>query len=373
MHSFLRSFGLVLVLLGGLIIQACVSGQRAFEHGNYVQAVLDAVERLRESPGNRKAIQVLQLSYPEAIKFLDAEVEERKISASPEAWTVAVRNYQQINRLYDEIRRSPSALKIIPEPQQRFKELAEARQFAAEELYQKGIAAMMKGTRDDSKQAYFNFNQTLNLVPAYKEALEFANQAKLDATLHVVVEPMMVNRLGWDFEAAVFGARRNEFVRFLTPQQVMRDTIKRIDQVVAMMVNGFSQANPVITRSSEDVADSVKTGEKKIGQKVVPVMTAVKARVTVFEKTIQARGSVMLKIFDGRSRAEVASYDIESVQQWSDNWAIYTGDVRALSRNLKTLAEKRESAPAEMVLRNLVRQDLERKISNRVAEYYRNF
>ncbi|MEY3405469.1 MAG: hypothetical protein RL161_899 [Bacteroidota bacterium] len=102
-------------------------------------------------------------------------------------------------------------------------------------------------------------------------------------------------------------------------------------------------------------------------------MTAVKARVTVFEKTIQARGAVVLKIFDGRSRAEVASYDIESVQQWSDNWAIYTGDIRALTRNFRNLAEKRESAPAEMVLRNLVRQDLERKISNRVAEYYRNF
>lgn len=373
MRRLIKLNVLILIFLSGVFLNSCVSGQKAFEHGNYVQAVLDAVERLRESPGNRKATQVLQMSYPEAVKFLESEVQERQVSGSPDTWTVAVRNYQQINRLYDEIRRSPSALKVIPEPQQRFKELSEARQFAAEELYQKGIASMMKGTREDSKQAYFNFNQTLNLVPAYKEALELANQAKLDATLHVVIEPILINRLGWDFEAAVFGARRNEFVRFFTPMQVMRDSIKRVDQVVAMVVNGFSQSSPVINRAAQDAVDSVKTGEKKVGQKVIPVMTAVKARVTVFEKVVQARGSVTIKVFDGRSRAEVASWDVESNQQWSDSWAVFTGDARALNKNQKNLVEKRENAPGEMVLRNLVRQDLERKISNRITEYYRNF
>jgi len=368
------SFSVLLpfVLMAGFL-NGCVSGQKAFEQGNYVQAVMDAVERLRKSPGNKKAVQVLTISYPEAVKILDAEIQEKKLSASPDTWSTAVRNFDLINRLYDEIRRSPAALKVIPAPQQRFKELAEARQFAAEELYQAGITDMMKGTREDSKSAYFNFNKALKLVPEYKQALEFSNQARLDATLHVVVEPVMVNRTGWDFEAAIFGSRRNEFVKFLTPQQVQRDSISRVDHYLALAVNGFAQGSPVITRKSQDVVDSVKTGEKKIGQKVIPVMTAVKARVTTFEKSIQARGSVALKVFDARSKAEIANFDIESAQQWSDQWAVYTGDARALTGNFRNLVEKRESMPADQVLRNMVRQDLERKITMRVTEYYRGF
>lgn len=360
------------VLMAGFLA-GCVSGKKAFEQGNYAQAVLDAVERLRESPGNKKAVQVLAISYPEAVKILDSEVNEKKLSSSPDTWSTAVRNFDLINRLYDEIRRSPAALKVIPSPEQRFRELAEARQFAAEELYQAGITAMMKGTREDSKQAYFSFNKALKLVPEYKQALEFSNQARLDATLHVVVEPVMVNRTGWDFEAAIFGSRRNEFVKFLTPQQVVRDSIGRVDHYLALAVNGFAQGSPVVTRKSQDVVDSVKTGEKKIGQKVIPVMTAVKARVTTFEKSIQARGSVALKVFDARSRAEIANFDIESAQQWSDQWAVYTGDARALTGNFRSMVEKRESMPADQVLRNMVRQDLERKITTRVAEYYRSF
>jgi hypothetical protein len=360
-------------VLISVLLSGCVSGKKAFEQGNYVQAVLSAVERLRESPGNKKAVQVLAMSYPEAVKVLDAEVQEKKISASPDVWSTAVRNYDVINRLYDEIRRSPAAMKVISAPEQRFKELAEARQLAAEEFYQAGIASMMKGTREESKQAYFNFTKAIKLVPEYKQAIEFSNQAKQDATLHVVVEPVMVNRTGWDFEAAIFGSRRNEFVKLMTPDQVRTDSVKRIDHYLALAVNGFAQSNPVVTRKSQDVVDSVKTGEKKVGEKVIPVMTAVNARVTTFEKSIQGRGSVVLRVFDARSRAEIANFDIESVQQWSDQWAVYTGDARALSGIFRRLVEKRESMPPDHILRNMVRQDLERKIAARVTDYYRTY
>ena len=356
-----------------LLLNRCISGKAAYEQGNYVAAVLESVERLRSNPDNKKAREVLTLSYPEAVKFLDAQVENAAASASPDRWRIAVENYTTVNSLYETIRRSPAALRIIPQPQERFSKLAEARQHAAEEHYQDGLAAMLKGTRNDSKTAYRHFSQALSLVPEYKDALEYANQAKEDATLHVVVEPVRINRAGWEMEQAIFGYRGNEFVRFLTPAQVRSDSIKRIDQYLELAINGYSQSMPSYNRKTSEMIDSVKTGEKKVNQKVIPVMTAVKAKVTTVEKSITASASAFLRVADAANGQVIGSWEIPAAQRWTDQWAIYTGDIRALPKNLKLLTERKETVPAENQLRNMVRQELERKLAGQVAEFYRSF
>lgn len=377
MHNFMPVRQLIfqqaLLFAVALFAGSCISGKAAFEQGNYMEAVFESVERLRSSPDNKKAREVLSLSYPEAIKLLDAQVDNAAASASPDRWRVAVENYTAINRLYETIRRSPAALKIIPQPQERFSKLAEARQKAAEEYYQDGLAAMLKGTRDDSKRAYRQFSEALKLVPEYKDAMEYANQAKADATLHVVVEPVRMNRAGWDMEQTIFGYRGNEFVRFFTPAQIIADSIKRIDQYVELAVGGYSQALPVYSRKTEDVTDSVKTGEKKVNQKVIPVMSVVKAKVTTVEKSITASSSALLRVKDAASGRVLGSWEIPATQRWSEQWAFYTGDIRALPRNLRMLSERKESFPQENQLRTMVRQELERRLAGQVAEFYRSF
>lgn len=371
--AFKRVSHLTLLLFLVLLADSCTTGKAAFQQGNYVGAVMDAVERLRSSPDNKKARQILTLSYPEAIRVLEDEVRHASESASPDRWQIAVRNYTAINRLYETIQRSPAAKSVVPLPQERFNKLAEARGHAAEELYQVGLQSMLKGTREDSKQAYRSFNQALELVPEYKDAIEYATQAKADATLHVVVQPITRNLAGWNLESAVFGYRGNDFVRFLVPDQVQRENIQRIDQYIDLAVHGFSQSTPVFSRRTQELVDSVKTGEKKVNGKVVPVRSAVRAKATTIEKSITASGSATLRVTDATTGKVIGNWDISSSQRWSDQWAVFTGDARALPSTLRQLTERKESWPQESQLRNMVRQDLERKVKGQVSDFYRSY
>ena len=355
------------------IVASCTSGKKAYDRGNYYQAVLEAVDRLRSSPENKKAINVLKLSYEMAVSSLDREVQDARSSGATDQWRTAVRNYNLINNLHDEIRRSPAALRVIPEPQQRLRELADAKNLAAEEVYQAGLASMLKGTREDSKRAFNQFTEALNLVPEYKEANELANQAREDATIHVLVEPVLVNRAGWNMESAVFGYKGNPFVRFYSLQQADEQGLKRRDHFISMAVNNFTQSFPSITRTVREFTDSVKTGERKVGNKVEPVMTKVKAKVTIFDKSVQASGSMKLVITEAASSGQIGNFDIMSTQVWTDRWIITTGDARALPPDLKRMTGKTELFPAESMLRNMVRQDLERKLSARIAAFYGSY
>ncbi len=355
------------------IAVACSAGKNALEHGNYYQAVMESVERLRSNPDSKRAVAVLRTGYPLAVEYLDREVKDARTAGDADQWRKAVNNYNLINALYEEIRRSPAALKVIGEPQQRFAELAEAKNFAAEESYQAGLASMLKGTREDSKRAYQSFTETLRLVPDYKEATELSNQAREDATLRVVVEPVLINRPGWNMESGVFGYRENPFVRFYSADQAREEGLKRIDQYLTMAINGFVQTFPSVTRTNREYSDSVKTGERKVGDKVIPVWTKVKAKATIFDKTVQGSAAMKLVITDAASHGTIGDFDIVSNQIWTDQWFVYSGDARALPRNLRSMIDKKEIFPTESTLRNMVRQDLERKLAARVATFYRTY
>jgi hypothetical protein len=350
-----------------------MSGKGAYKHGDYYQAVLEAVQRLRSNPDHKKSKEILSLSYSAAVSFLETETQNRITSNDNAKWRVAVQNYTRINNLYEEIRRSPGAMKVISNPISKYQELKDAKQKAAEESYEMGLQAMLKNTREDAKKAYFLFQDANNLSPEYRESIEMGNQAKFNATLKVVVEPFTVNATSWNFEPTVFGYRANEFVRFYTPLEARDENLQRIDQYLTVVVNNYTESLPSITKKTQDVRDSVKTGEKKVNNVMIPVYTKVTAKVTTFEKTVRARGSLNLIITDGSSKADIKNAPIMSEQTWSSEWAIYTGDLRALAQNLRGLTERKEPFMSNNQLREMVRHDLEQKLANSVASFYRNY
>jgi hypothetical protein len=200
-----------------------------------------------------------------------------------------------------------------------------------------------------------------------------STQAKFDATLKVIVQPVVINRTNWDFEPVLFGYRRNEFVRFYTPLEAQKEELKRIDQYLELVVDGYSESLPGISKKTTEVKDSVKTGEKKVNNVTVPIYKDVSAKVTTFTKTVRGTGTMTLTVADGSSKAVIRSIPIRSEQTWTSEWAIYTGDIRALSKNLKELAQRKEPFLSNSQLRNQVRQDLSDRLANTIEGFYRNY
>lgn len=366
-HVYVVLFAIVIVNL-----ESCSSGKKAYKQGDYYEAVLTAVQRLRQNPDHKKSREVLSMSYMPAVEYLETDAQNQIASNANFKYSVAVADYERINRLYDEIRTSPGALKVIPSPVNRFKELTDLKVKAAEECYEAGIQSLMKNTRQDAKSAYFLFSDAAKFTPGYRESTEMMEQARDVATLRVVVMPSPDNYYGWNFESILHGYNGNQFVKFYTQGQSQEQGLKRIDQYIRVPVNGYTENRPTINRRVEERTDSVKTGEKTVNGTKIPVYEKVSAKTTIFEKTVTARGSINLIIADGVSRAEVYNTEITSDKSWTDSWAIFTGDRRALSQGNAKLIEKKESNMSKGYLQSEVKKDLDSKLAGVLHSYYGN-
>ncbi|HEY9488803.1 MAG TPA: hypothetical protein VIQ51_10745, partial [Chryseosolibacter sp.] len=199
-------------LISVLVFSACSSGKNTFERGNYYEAVITSVNRLRKNSDHRKSVETLREAYPLAIAFYEDRAKTSLASTERFRWTEVVKSYTVINNMYDEIKRCPGALAVIPNPVNYFSKLQEARQNAAEENYTAGILALQGGTRTDAKQAYAFFKSANDFVPAYKEVNDYLAAALSAATVKIVVESIPVHSKTVGVSAEFFNDKISEFV-----------------------------------------------------------------------------------------------------------------------------------------------------------------
>ena len=140
-----------------LFLIACSSGKQAYERGNYYEAVMKSVNRLRQNPDHSKSIEALQNAYPLAIEYYENEAKNEIASNSNYKWKNAIQSYNNINALYEAIRQCPGCKKAVPNPKNYYAEIGPLKEKAAEESYNAGIGALMKGNRNDAKASLLQF------------------------------------------------------------------------------------------------------------------------------------------------------------------------------------------------------------------------
>lgn len=363
----------LLAILIMTLLDSCSSGKAALKQGNYYEAVSQAVNRLRQNPDHKKSKEVLRSSYQMAIDYLETDAQNQITSNANFKWSNVVRDYEQINTLYEQIRTSPGALKIIPNPVNKYKELTEVKSKAAEETYEAGIQAMLKNTREDAKRAYFFFSDANAYSPGYRESIEMMEQAKFNATIKVIVEPNLQSYYDWNFEPVVFGVNPSQFVKFYTPRQAEDAGLTKVDHYVKVVINGYSESRPAITKRTETYKDSVKVGEKTVNNVKVPVYEKVNASMNINEKVITSRGSITLYIRDAGSGAELRNSDIVSEERWNDRWATCTGDLRAIPEGTRKLCGTREPSMARDFLVTKTKRELDNKLANALNGFYGSY
>ena len=362
---------ILLLLLVWSVLESCSSGKTALKQGNYYEAVLESVNRLRGSPDHKKAKVVLQQGYPLAVQFIEASIQNGINSDDPQKWRNAVRGYEQINNLNTQIKTSLGAMKIISKPETRFNELAEAKKKAAEESYTDGINAMMKNTREDSKAAYFNFKAANDFEPGYRESIEMMNQAEFNATLRVAYEGVNASRINYNGLEPIVNSLQRQFLSFKPITQ--KDTVPP-HQYLKLVFNGYRQGSSNVSNSSENIERDVKVGEKKGADgKTQDVMEKVKAKITYFHKTKGGTSEATITITDASNNAVLQNRNVQGNFMWEYDWATFTGDQRALSTNQLNLCKRREISPDEQDIFNRAIQNLEANVKGNLQSFYSKY
>jgi uncharacterized membrane protein YgcG len=231
-----------------LVFSACSSGKSTFERGNYYEAVITSVNRLRRNSDHKKSVETLRQAYPFAVSFYEDRAKTSLASAQLFKWSAVVDAYAAINTMHDEIKRCPGALAVIPAPVNYYAQLQEARKNAAEEHYAAGITAMQERNREKAKQAYNYFKTADQFVPGYKDVVRMMEEARWAATVKILVEPIPVHSKSVGVSAEFFNdkiseyvhaASINEFVRFYTRAEAKKLKLSP-DQIIQLQFDEFT-------------------------------------------------------------------------------------------------------------------------------------
>lgn len=350
-----RFYGRVFVLFAVAVVSACASGKKAYERGQYYESVMISVQRLRQNPDHKKSIEALRNSYPLALDFLQTDVNNQIASNSPNKWRNAITAYDKINQMYEAIRQSPGALKVIKDPKSFYPEIGPLKENAAEESYTAGINALMKGNREEAKKAYFNFADAQAFVPGYKDVIEYLDKSKDEATLKVIVEQVAVPArysLSGDFfqdkveEFLHQNYPDRGFVKFFTPTEARNVQLARVDQYLRIQFDDFSVGNTNVKEQTETIKkDSVKVGEVKVDGKVIPAYNTVTAKLTTVRKEVISRGLLSMIVIDGKSNGVLTHRKFSGEYTWVSTWGRFTGDDRALTDQQIALCKRKELQP----------------------------
>ncbi len=376
----MAKFNLIAIILFTGLIVSCSTGKKALERGNYYEAVIQAVERLRKNPDHKKSRETLKMAYPLAISYYKSELGNVAASNSRFKWGETVRIYETINRMGDEIRRSPGALKVIRNPERYSSKLTEAKKYAAEESYAEGMRLLNEFDRNASKEAYFRFRDADNYVPGYKDVAQKIPQAKEYATLKVVIEQIPVRgrfALSADFfqdqvEGFLRNGIRNEFVRFFTPQEADQYRLDDVDQIISLYFDDFVVGQIAYSKETKEYTkDSVVVGEVVVEGVKQDVYGTVSAELTVNRAEVVSQGVLAMRILDAGSNAVVISDKFPGSFTWFVEWGNYNGDERALSKDqIRLCGLQFRPPPSKQDMFIELTRPIYSQLTNRLQRFY---
>ncbi|MEN8186057.1 MAG: hypothetical protein ABFR05_02885 [Bacteroidota bacterium] len=355
MKVFLRI--IIIGIIIGSLFSSCTSPQKLLDKGNYYDAVLLSVEKLKKNPNNKNAKETLEQAYPLAVESLLSKIEKNNLIQPRFANSQAAYTYEDLNRLYEKIQQSPAAKQIIRNPENYYGQLAKVKALAAEEQYSAGVEQLGLGSRENARQAYYYFQDADAFVKNYKDVPEKLEQSYNMALLHVITDFKPVHSKMYGLSAATFydelnnnlqQIEKNQFVRFYSVNEANKINFTNPDQYLEINFEDFIVGEThTVERIKNMQADSVKVGEVTLDDRTKKdVYGTVKAKVIISRMEVISKGLVNLTITQNiNDQRGLLNQNFPGEYVWFNEWGHFNGDERALTGNQYEICRRREMPP----------------------------
>jgi hypothetical protein len=352
---------------------------------------MTAIHRLRQSPNNKRARSTLAAAYPQFIDYSRNRIRALQSSGDPYRWERVLDLYGSMNRVYDEILRSPAALEVIPDPRLYNTEYEDARIKAAEARYALGereLPSARQGDRIAAKQAFDHYARADELMPGLRDVRARLEETRELAVVRIVIDPIPIPSRTLEVTNEFFYNQIVEYVRgsnfsplieFYTAKE--GDALKvrphqRIQMAFDEFVIGQAFVKETVTERSRD---SVVVGQVEVienGQTVKKdVYGVVKAKVHLFHKEVNSRGRLDCQILDEHSGGVLSQAKFPGSFTWGEYWGYFNGDERALTIDDKRrLRHQREimPPPAQDLFVEFTKP-IFRDVTRFLSRYYANY
>src|SRR5215218_5828500 len=161
------------LMLPLLLFAACKSPGKAFNQGNYTDAIELSVRKLQKDPHDAEARRILQSAYPYAVNQYEEKIRNLSALATENRWEQLYYQYSQLQHLYTKINESPAAVQAV-NPANYASYLATYGDKSAEVHMQKAETLLQEDDADKSsyRDAYYELRSALNFKPNDDAILE---------------------------------------------------------------------------------------------------------------------------------------------------------------------------------------------------------
>lgn len=363
---------------------SCKTASKAYEQGNYTDAINKSIKKLQKDPNDITAKDILKRSYEYAVSRHEERIRSLSNSSSETRFEQIFREYQSLQGLYENISRYPSVSNLI-RPTNYSSYIDTYRDKAAEVHFERGLAWMEEGKKMAYREAYHSFRNALRFKPqdiAIKRKVEEAYDAAL---VKILVLPMdafgnnyyygnssyrMRNFQDGMIRSLNNGSSSNDFIRFYSEGE-LRGSDTEPDEILEMRLGRITIGQPYDEKSTRQVTAEVVVKETVYKKdSIVQEKARVHAKITTTKRTLVSEADLFIATRDAKGRT-LWSDVIRGEHRWYTEFATYTGDERALSDSDKKLLNRRdEDAPREdEITDNLLRQ-IESDLGQRLRSYY---
>lgn len=332
---------------------ACSSPKNQLEKGNYEKAVQLSIKKLQKKPSNTKQQTILNAAYTYAVKVSEQKIKQFNSSQNRFKWDQIINQYQSMQHLYNSLLQCPGCLTVVTALDYQ-EELIAAKLQGAQAYVEEGIKALDKKNKEEARNAYRLFAKAKTYHDNYTNIDQYLDKAKTLGKEIIGISKIPVASKGLELNTTFFlqqltqamNAQSYTFATFIGIEELQANQ-QRPDQIVELSFDDYFIGQTYLKETRETVEkDSVEVGvvTDSLGAKK-PVFGKVSADIQYFEKTIESGGLLNITIIDPQRQSVVLQEKIPSTYVWENNWLLFQGDKRALTKKERKLSKQKELLP----------------------------
>lgn len=382
----MKQIYLIGIALAGIILSSC-SSQKFHASVSEDKPLFAAINELNKNPQNQKARKDLFDFYQSSVDRHEDAIATYRQSADEKRWDKILNELNALQNIYSSITAVSGTADLL-RPKNYFNEIQSVKEDAAADFYAIGNAFLEKEGRENSLSAYSAYKKANHYVTGYRDVEELLKQSYEKSVINVIINPIDDDNVfftGRNNYSSDFRYRAEDYqqslvrdlggkngnanaVRFFTDRDAYRERVEA-DWIVDVAWRDIDPLRSTPYQYNRQASKNVQIGTDTAGK---PVYKTVYATVYVTQRSYTVRGDLDFRILDAKTKSNIDYGVLRDDVNWTESYATYSGDSRALSQDDWYLINNRNDInnPSRGdVLNTLMRKmypDLRRRIQHAV-------
>ena len=365
---------------------ACKTASKAYDKGDYKQAIELAVKKLQKDPMDGEAIAIVQSSYKHVAAIHNDNIRILASGNEADRFEDIYYEYRQLQKLYEVIRANPvlsKNVKAIDYSQY----LVTYQNKVADVNNDRGLAAMRHENKQSYRNAYYSFDKALKYRPDDTSIQSNKIKAYEAAVVRVLIQPIETYSSGYGYQRSSYQFRNfeqelirnlrynfnNEFIKFYSEWDARSENIQP-DEVMEIRMGRMEIGRPYDRTETRNVSKEVVTREIVYKpDSVVKQYSRVHAQVRTTHRTTVSTGEIYVTTRDTKGRI-LWSDIFRGEHKFETQFTTYSGDQRALDGSERiNNRDNANYAPQEEEVYEYILRDMQRDMNYRLKNYYNRY